>query len=133
MTKRNKPKRAKRNAQPQRVAALSEQASAEQRYAAALRASAARHENPPEDQDVFRLALARRMFTLMRLPLRCGEPACRRSKTCVGPTMRCRRDVPPPPMTQQQSEEAMAAFKRALRDALLRQGMEPPCFIANAR
>ena len=92
-----------------------------ERFAAALRASVD-YEPPPRDsgglpeidKHLIRLTLARRMVTFMRLPPRCGEPACRRTRRCVGPTMRCNRDIPKPELTPEESEAAIADFRAKL-------------------
>ena len=49
---------------------------------------------PFEDRDVHRLAELRRFMTLIELPLQCREPRCRRTRKCVGPTLRCEHDIP---------------------------------------
>jgi hypothetical protein len=54
----------------------------------------------PADVAVLRLVLERGMATAMGAPLCCREPRCRRTRRCVGPTMRCsRRVVAAPPST----------------------------------
>jgi hypothetical protein len=68
----------------------------------------------PENMDVFRLALTRRILTLCGLPRRCREPVCRRAKRCLGPDLRCQRDFPGRPLTPEQEANARAALKRAL-------------------
>ncbi len=75
---------------------------------------------PEEDRPVLRMMLARRMMSHMKAPLRCREPRCRRSKQCVGRSMRCRHDMAQPPMTEKESADAVADF-RALVIARMRE------------
>jgi hypothetical protein len=97
-----------------------------ERHAAALRESLhyvtpREVDDPvPEDMDVFRLALTRRILTLCDLPRRCREPVCRRNKRCLGPDLRCQRDFPETPSTPDQEAAVKAAFLRRL--ALLGDG-----------
>jgi hypothetical protein len=78
----------------------------------------------PEDIDEFRRELARRILTLLGLPRRCHDPACRRAKRCVGPDMRCQRDYPAPKLSPEKQAAMMAALQRALKRRLSR-GREP--------
>ena len=49
-------------------------------------------------------------------PLRCREPRCRRTRRCVGPTMRCsRRDVAAPPSTPEKDAKLMEMYREALQ------------------
>jgi hypothetical protein len=70
--------------------------------------------DPPADMDVFRLALARRIYTSMGEPRRCGERVCRRMKRCAGPDLRCARDFPAPPSTPEAWARVQAQIKRAV-------------------
>jgi hypothetical protein len=62
------------------------------------------------------------MVTFMRMPDRCGEPACRRSRRCVGPTMRCNRDFPQQPLTEAESAEAIADLREAVTERMRQLG-----------
>ena len=73
-----------------------------------------------EHRPVLRMMLARRMMSHMKAPLRCREPRCRRSKQCVGRSMRCRHDMAQPPMTEKENADAVADF-RALVIARMRE------------
>jgi hypothetical protein len=70
---------------------------------------------PPRDMDEFRLALARKIMAMLGLPRRCREPACRRGRRCAGRDLRCQRDFPGPPMTQDEQARALAELQRALK------------------
>jgi hypothetical protein len=63
----------------------------------------------PEDIDQFRLDLARRMNNISRAWRDCAERACRRSKRCVGPDLRCLRDCPP--RTQEETARIQADMR----------------------
>jgi len=78
---------------------------------------------PPQDIDVFRYALTRRIRTLLGDPRRCREPVCRRTRRCAGPDMRCRRDFPPPPMSEEQGERAQADIMKALQRRVAELGL----------
>jgi hypothetical protein len=65
--------------------------------------------------DVFRYALARRIHTLLGDARRCREPACRRTRRCAGPDMRCARDFPAPPVTDEKWSRMKADLMRALK------------------
>jgi hypothetical protein len=97
----------------------------------AMRASAAyalvdpAGEDPvPDDIDVFRLALARRMATFLGMPRRCREPLCRRRKCCVGEDMRCMRDDPRPELSPEQAARAKAEMRRALERRMAEIGAD---------
>jgi hypothetical protein len=68
----------------------------------------------PDDDNVFRYALSRRLLTNQKMPRRCREGIYRRSKHCLGPDMRCLRDFPPPAMTPEQDRALRAALYRTL-------------------
>ncbi len=75
---------------------------------------------PPDavatDVAVPRLVLACGMATALGEPLRCREPRCRRTRRCVGPTMRCsRRDVAAPPSTPEKDAKLMEMYREALQ------------------
>lgn len=70
---------------------------------------------PPQDIDEFRLELVRRIMTMLGLPQRCREKACRRGRRCAGKTLRCQRDFPGPPMTRDQEAQALAGIQRVLK------------------
>jgi hypothetical protein len=72
----------------------------------------------PEDMDVFRFALARKIRTLLGDPKTCPEPGCRRTKRCVGPTMRCQRDHPAPKLTPEQDARMRAGLYRAVKQQI---------------
>ena len=69
----------------------------------------------PQDIDEFRLELARRIMTVLGLPERCRERACRRGRRCAGKDLRCQRDFPGPPMTRDEEAEALARVQRMLK------------------
>ena len=70
----------------------------------------------PTDVAVLRLVLARGMATAMGEPLCFREPRCRRTRRCVGPTMRCsRRDVAAPPSTPEKDAKLMEMYREALQ------------------
>ena len=69
----------------------------------------------PRDIDEFRRELARRIMTVLGLPERCRERACRRGRRCAGRDLRCQRDFPGPPMTRDQEAEALARVQRMLK------------------
>jgi hypothetical protein len=69
----------------------------------------------PQDIDEFRLELARRIMTVLGLPERCRERACRRGRRCAGRDLRCQRDFPAPPMTRDEEAEALARVQRMLK------------------
>ena len=70
----------------------------------------------PTDVAVLRLVLARGMATAMGEPLCCREPRCRRTRRCVGPTMRCsRRDVAAPPSAPEKDAKLMEMYREALQ------------------
>jgi hypothetical protein len=69
----------------------------------------------PQDIDEFRLELARRIMTVLGLPERCRERACRRGRRCAGRDLRCQRDFPGPPMTRDEEAEALARVQRMLK------------------
>jgi hypothetical protein len=72
----------------------------------------------PEDMDLFRFAMTRRIVTMLGTPRRCRESVCRRSKRCMGPTMRCRRDFPLPKTSPERSAAAIATVYKALQRRL---------------
>ena len=76
----------------------------------------------PDDIDVFRLALARRIATFLGLPRRCRAPICRRSKRCAAGDMRCQRDCPPPQLSAEQAARMKAELRRALERRLAEIG-----------
>jgi len=133
MTKSNKPRPNKpKPKQPQRKvtaapAAARPFATPEQRHAAALLASVNYHAVPDGgarelDRDVFRMMLARRLNEFSELPRGCGEPLCRRSGRCVGPTMRCHRDFPLPPKTPEEETDMMADVRKLLMERVAAKG-----------
>ena len=69
----------------------------------------------PRDMDVFRYALSRRIYTLLGDARRCREAICRRTKRCAGPDMRCARDFPAPPVTEEQRSKMLADIMHALK------------------
>ncbi len=79
----------------------------------------------PKDIDVFRMALCRHLHTMLGDARRCPEPACKRTRRCAGPDMRCLRDAPPVRITEEESARARAEFKRAIDDEIARRGVEP--------
>ena len=79
------------------------------------RDAACRRRSGADDIGEFRLALARKIMTLLGLWRRCRGPACRRAKRCAGPDLRCQRDFPAPPMTPDEEARALAEFQHALR------------------
>ena len=122
MTKSTKPKKV-RHGKPAPAAAAKakapQPASDEERQAAALRASV--NYVVPQggvvadgDTDLFRFMLARRMVTFMKLPRRCGEPLCRRTGRCVGPTMRCQRDFAASQLTPEEKASTQVEWRRLL-------------------
>ena len=60
----------------------------------------------------------RTIMTLLGMPRRCREPACRPLKRCAGADLRCQRDFPPP-MTE---AGALRSQRRSCRCAQARQG-----------
>ena len=77
----------------------------------------------PKDIEVFRMALCRHLHTMLGDPRRCPEPACKRTRRCAGPDMRCLRDAPPVAITEDESARARAEFRRALDDEIARRGL----------
>ena len=77
---------------------------------------------PPDDIDEFRRALARKIMTLLGLPRRCREPACRRARRCAGADLRCQRDFPGPPMTPDDKARALAEVQRGLQRRMAELG-----------
>jgi hypothetical protein len=75
----------------------------------------------PENIDAFRLELARRIATFLKMPRRCRAPICRRHKRCLDPTLRCQRDFPPRPMSPEQTAAMQAAVRRAVERRLARE------------
>jgi hypothetical protein len=69
----------------------------------------------PADKDVFALAMIRKLMMVRDLPRRCREPMCRRTKLCVGPTIRCDRDFPSPPVSEEEGNRRLALFQRELK------------------
>lgn len=69
----------------------------------------------PDDIDVFRLALSRRISGVLGMPRRCREPVCRRSKLCKGPDMRCARDFPPRPLSPEEDARLQAKVYRLVK------------------
>jgi hypothetical protein len=93
---------------------------ADQRAARKLRESvkyvqAAPSENDPlpEDIEVFRYVLARRIATYLNAPQRCDEPVCVRTKLCAGPDMRCQREFSAP--SAEEWRRAQAEWVHALQ------------------
>ena len=78
----------------------------------------------PADAAVLRLAMTRRMATLVGDPLRCREARCRRTRRCVGPTMRCCRDFRAPPSTPEEDAALMAIYRKALAARARELGIE---------
>lgn len=79
-------------------------------------ASALAREEPALDMDALRLKVLRRLRTLRDAPRRCSERACRRAKACAGKDLRCLREQPLPPVSEEEGQrrlaEAYACFKR---------------------
>lgn len=75
----------------------------------------------PADPELARYALARKLLTFSRMPRRCREPVCRRSKRCAGPDMRCQRDFPQPPMTPEEDARVRAEVRRLLDREIARR------------
>ena len=105
---------------------------AQQRQAALMRASvkyaavktSGSNPMPQDNPELFRYALMRRVMTLARLPRRCREPVCRRTKVCMGPSIRCRLDFPEPRVSREQEAATMAAVQRAIKRRLAELGMD---------
>jgi hypothetical protein len=104
-----------------------------QRHSAALRESLKYNAPPaddeddpvPEDLDVFRLALARRIRAMLGTPDRCRERVCRRSKRCAGPDMRCARDFPSPQLSAEERARLRAKLHNALKRRLAELALGP--------
>ena len=68
------------------------------------------------DMDALRLKVLRRLRTFQDAPRRCSERACRRAKACAGKDLRCLRERPLPPVSEEEGQrrlaEAYACFKR---------------------
>ena len=84
-----------------------------------------RDEAPPEDRDVARTALTRKLLTFLKMPRRCREPVCRRRNVCAGLTMRCQRDFPPPKCSPEQEAAMRAATYKAIQRRLAEFKREP--------
>lgn len=123
-----KPNKTKSKTAPRNAAPVAKPQSEAARVAAVLRASvdyqAPKGGVPHQDRDVVRASLIRRMNTLLRFPARCGDALCRRTRRCVGLTMRCDRDFPALPLTPEQHAEAAASMRAALRRRLVELGRE---------
>ena len=119
MTKPTKPRtpKAATNPRPTATNALAESA----KYVMATADDAV-----PEDIDVFRLALARRMLTFIGMPRRCRERICRRTKSCAGPDMRCQRDYPAPQATPDEEAREMSDLLRAIKRRLAQSPPDAP-------
>ncbi len=121
-----KPNRTKSNDARRNVAPVAKPQTEAARVAAVLRASASyrprKEGEPPVDREVMGAVLVRRLMTMLGHPLRCGDALCRRAGRCVGPTIRCDRDFPPPVMTPAQGDEAIAHFRKMLTADIARRG-----------
>lgn len=80
----------------------------------------------PKDIEVVRMALCRHLHTMLGDARRCPEPACKRTRRCAGPDMRCLRDAPPVTITEEESARARAEFRRAIDDEIARRGGVEP-------
>jgi len=102
-----------------KAAAKTSDEGADERAAMRARAEALLQEagDDPVPQDIheFRRELARRIMTVLGLPKRCRERACRRGRRCAGRDLRCQRDFPAPPMTRDEQAEALARVQRMLK------------------
>jgi hypothetical protein len=74
------------------------------------------------DWELARMALVRKLNSLAELPLECRDRRCRCTRQCVGPTMRCLRDSPPPPDTAE-NDEMLAEFRKGLAAHMRARGM----------
>jgi hypothetical protein len=72
----------------------------------------------PDDIDVFRLALSRRIAGVLGMPRRCREPVCRRSKLCKGPDMRCARDFPARKLSPEEDARLQAKVYRLVKQRI---------------
>ncbi|MCW5690150.1 MAG: hypothetical protein KIT76_16510, partial [Pseudolabrys sp.] len=72
----------------------------------------------PENMDVFRIAMVRRLATMLGEPRRCREAVCRRSGRCLGPTLHCRLNRPRPQSSPDETAGALAKVKRAIQRRL---------------
>lgn len=72
----------------------------------------------PSDPDVFRFALVRRMYTFLGMWRTCRVAACRRSKTCVGRSLRCAADNPMPPVSRAEEAQRIGDLHDAVKRAL---------------
>ena len=74
------------------------------------------------DWELARLSLARKLASLAEMQLECCDRRCRRTRQCVGPTMRCLRDSPPPSHTAE-NDEMLAEFRKGLAAHMRARGM----------
>jgi hypothetical protein len=72
--------------------------------------------------DVVRYSILRKVMTVFGHPARCRDAACRRRKACVGPTMRCDREIPKRNVTPKQGERNLAFLQRELKKRLAELG-----------
>ncbi|MBM3529987.1 MAG: hypothetical protein FJX62_18045 [Alphaproteobacteria bacterium] len=82
--------------------------------------------------DVLRWSLVRKINTIMGHPARCKDAACRRAKACVGPDVRCDREIPPRQVSEEQGERNLAFFQRELRRRVEEDASARERFAANA-
>jgi hypothetical protein len=73
---------------------------------------------PKFDREEIMRGVHRKLMTFLDMPSRCRERLCRRTKRCVGPTMRCARDVPARPSTPEQEARFKADLLKALQHRL---------------
>ena len=70
-------------------------------------------DEPPIEQ--VRIEIARKIFTLLGMHRRCRATICRRMRRCAGADLRCQRDFPAPPATEQAQARATADFYKMLK------------------
>jgi len=69
-----------------------------------------------DDRTLRRYELVRHILTILGLPQRCHEGACRRSGRCVGLTLRCQRDFPAPKISPEQERANLAKIYKLVRE-----------------
>lgn len=72
----------------------------------------------PCDIDALRADLTRRLLTGRGMARRCREPICKRTRRCAGPDLRCLRDQPLRPVSEDEAARRLAVIQRLLRERI---------------
>ena len=73
-------------------------------------------EEPPEDIDALRYALARRLTMIVNNWRGCPEPLCRRHRGCMAPHIHCANTLPAE-ATPEATARTLALVYRTMREA----------------